>query len=168
MGGIIGAFFGFFIGSTILGFILTPFLGGLIGAFLGSSAGRNIEYTLRGGARQNRKNSRNFYNEFYEQFFRDAQNSQYKNRYNSGQSYNNHGYPGQNSNIPTVDYYKILGCTGNDSDNEIKRQYRKMVSEFHPDRVAGKDLSPEFVKLAEDKFREVQDAYEKIRKERGF
>jgi len=42
------------------------------------------------------------------------------------------------------------------------------VFEYHPDKIISKGLPDEFVKLAHDKFREIQEAYEYIRKERGI
>jgi len=65
-------------------------------------------------------------------------------------------------------YYSVLGCDPGDSNEEIKKQYRKRVSEFHPDKIASKGLPEEFTQFAEDKFREIQEAYEKIKAERGF
>jgi len=65
-------------------------------------------------------------------------------------------------------YYAILGVTPQDSDEEIKRQYRRKVSEFHPDKIAGKGLPEEFTRFAEEKFREIQEAYDAIRSERGI
>jgi DnaJ-domain-containing protein 1 len=64
--------------------------------------------------------------------------------------------------------YEILKCTPEDSDDEIKRQYRRLVQEYHPDRIASLDLPPEFNQLAHDKFREITRAYEMIKKERGL
>jgi DnaJ like chaperone protein len=49
---------------------------------------------------------------------------------------------------------------------EIKAAYRQLTLQNHPDRVAS--LGPEFVKVAEDKFKAVQEAYEEIRREKGF
>ena len=63
-------------------------------------------------------------------------------------------------------YYAILGCSTNDSDGQIKKQYRKLVSEYHPDKIASKGLPEEFTKFANDKFREIQGAYEVIKKEK--
>ena len=63
-------------------------------------------------------------------------------------------------------YYAILGCNGNDSDDQIKKQYRKLVSEYHPDKIASKGLPEEFTKFANDKFREIHGAYEEIKKEK--
>jgi len=65
-------------------------------------------------------------------------------------------------------YYGILGCGRYDSDDQIKKQYRKLVSDYHPDKIASKGLPDEFIKFANDKFREIQEAYEVIKAERGI
>lgn len=71
--------------------------------------------------------------------------------------------------IKDVDkYHAILGCSPGDPDDQIKRQYRKRVAEYHPDKIASKGLPEEFTKFAAEKFREIQDAYENIKKERGI
>ena len=62
--------------------------------------------------------------------------------------------------------YRILGVDKNASIEEIKSAYRKLASQYHPDKVA--NLGDEFVQLAEEKFKVIQDAYAKIREERGF
>lgn len=64
--------------------------------------------------------------------------------------------------------YHILGCTSDDPDEKIKKQYRHLVQTYHPDKIASKGLPNEFIQLANDKFREIQTAYEQIRKRRGF
>ncbi len=65
-------------------------------------------------------------------------------------------------------YYAILGCDPKDSNERIKQQYRKLVRDFHPDTVAAKGLPEEFITFAHDKFREIQSAYEIIKKERNL
>ena len=65
-------------------------------------------------------------------------------------------------------YYAILGIHSRASDDEIKRQYRKLVKEYHPDTIASKGLPEEFNKFAHDKFREIQDAYDAVKQERGI
>jgi DnaJ like chaperone protein len=62
--------------------------------------------------------------------------------------------------------YKILEINKNSSDAEVKRAYRKMVKKYHPDKLQG--LGEEHIKGAEEKFRQVQKAYEHIQKERGL
>src|SRR5258707_831642 len=51
------------------------------------------------------------------------------------------------------DYYEILGVTKTSSADEIKKSYRKVAMQFHPDRNPGD-------KAAEDKFKEAAEAYE--------
>ena len=65
-------------------------------------------------------------------------------------------------------YYAILGCDSSDSNEHIKSQYRKLVLDYHPDKIASKGLPEEFTKFANDKFREIQEAYEFIKKERNL
>ncbi|TDU43624.1 DnaJ like chaperone protein [Gelidibacter sediminis] len=62
--------------------------------------------------------------------------------------------------------YKILEITKEATNDEIKAAYRKMAKKYHPDRVI--HLGEEHQKGAEDKFRQVQEAYEKLQKERKF
>ncbi|MCP4295336.1 MAG: DnaJ domain-containing protein, partial [Proteobacteria bacterium] len=52
------------------------------------------------------------------------------------------------------------------TDAEVKTAYRKMVKKYQPDKL--RNLGPEHIKGAEDKFRQVQRAYEHIQKERGI
>lgn len=64
--------------------------------------------------------------------------------------------------------YTVLGLSPNATDEEVKKSYRKLVSEYHPDKIASKGLPEEFVTFASDKFREIQSAYDDIRKVRGL
>ncbi len=62
--------------------------------------------------------------------------------------------------------YKILEIDKNASDDEVKKAYRKMAKKYHPDRVVTQDEA--IKKGAEEKFKEVQKAYETIQRERGI
>lgn len=62
--------------------------------------------------------------------------------------------------------YKILEIDKTASVDEIKAAYRKMAKKYHPDKVA--HLGEEHRKGAEEKFRQVQDAYELLQKELRF
>ena len=67
-----------------------------------------------------------------------------------------------------ADPYVVLGVAYDASDDEIKRTYRRLVKENHPDSLIGRGVPPEFVKLANDKLAAINAAYEKIRMERDF
>jgi len=62
--------------------------------------------------------------------------------------------------------YKILEIDKTATNDEIKKAYRKMAKKYHPDKVM--HLGKEHQKGAEEKFRQVQEAYEQLQKERGF
>ena len=66
----------------------------------------------------------------------------------------------------TENAYKILEIDKSASVDEIKKAYRKMAKKYHPDRLI--HLGKEHQKGAEEKFRQVQEAYEQLQKERGF
>ncbi len=63
-------------------------------------------------------------------------------------------------------YYQVLGVPENASDDEIKKAYRKKASEYHPDKVSY--LGEDFKKIAEEKFRKVNEAYNRIKASRGI
>ncbi len=62
--------------------------------------------------------------------------------------------------------YKILGIEATASDEDVKRAYRKMAITFHPDKVA--QMGEAYQKGAKEKFQQIQDAYENIKKKRGI
>ena len=64
------------------------------------------------------------------------------------------------------DYYYFLGIPQNASAEDIKKAYRKMAVAHHPDKVA--HMGEEYLKGAKEKFQQIQDAYEAIKKRRGI
>jgi len=66
----------------------------------------------------------------------------------------------------TDEAYKILEISPDASETEIKKAFRKMAVKFHPDKVS--HLGEDYKKAAEEKIKKVNEAYEKIKKERGF
>ncbi len=66
----------------------------------------------------------------------------------------------------TESAYTILEITTAATDKEVKKAYRKLVKKHHPDKL--QHLGEEHIKGALEKFRQIQEAYEKIQKERGF
>ena len=67
---------------------------------------------------------------------------------------------------PGKDPYAVLGLARGAGDGEIKRAYRKLISQHHPDKLG--DVPEELKRRAEDRAREINAAYETIRSERGI
>ena len=66
----------------------------------------------------------------------------------------------------TTSAYKILKISPEVSDVEAKKAYRRMANKFHPDKVH--HLGEDFQKMAEEKFKKVNEAYQQIKSERGI
>ncbi|GEA60423.1 co-chaperone DjlA [Vibrio comitans] len=64
--------------------------------------------------------------------------------------------------------YEILGVEASAEPKEIKRAYRKLMNEHHPDKLSAKGLPPEMLEVAKEKAQEIQNAYDVVKKERGF
>ncbi|AZT83302.1 co-chaperone DjlA [Marinobacter sp. NP-4(2019)] len=61
------------------------------------------------------------------------------------------------------DAYKALGVSPSASDEEIKKVYRKLMSENHPDKLAGRGLPESMREMAEERTREISHAYDVIK-----
>jgi DnaJ like chaperone protein len=62
--------------------------------------------------------------------------------------------------------YRILEIEPTSSDDDVKKAFRTMAMKYHPDKVS--HLGEDFKKVAHEKFRKVQEAYDQIKKERGL
>ncbi|WP_417529609.1 co-chaperone DjlA [Marinobacter lipolyticus] len=61
------------------------------------------------------------------------------------------------------DAYKALGVSPSASDADIKKAYRKLMSENHPDKLAGRGLPESMREMAEERTREISHAYDVIK-----
>lgn len=79
------------------------------------------------------------------------------------------GYQGPQSQQVTIeDAYAILGIDKSASDAEMKKAYRRQMSQHHPDKLVAKGLPDEMIKDATEKTQQIKSAYERIRESRGL
>lgn len=72
------------------------------------------------------------------------------------------------SDEPTVEQaYAVLGVERKATDAEVKRAYRRLLSQHHPDKLVSKGLPEEMMKLATEKTHEIRQAYETITRARA-
>lgn len=91
----------------------------------------------------------------------------------SQQSHHQSSHSGQSYTPPPSrdrlkDAYTILGVTENATDPEVKKAYRKQMSQHHPDKLVAKGLPPEMMNMAKEKAQEIQQAWELIKEQRGI
>jgi DnaJ like chaperone protein len=66
------------------------------------------------------------------------------------------------------DAYKALGVGKDSTDAEIKRAYRKLMSQYHPDKLIGQGMPADMVAMATEQAKEIQVAYDLIKKSRNL
>lgn len=64
--------------------------------------------------------------------------------------------------------YAILGVSPSAEDAEVKRAYKRLMNQHHPDKLVAKGLPEEMIKLATEKTQEIKAAYEAVKKTRGM
>jgi len=69
-----------------------------------------------------------------------------------------------NDSLTLSQAYKILGVNKNSSEAEIKKAYRRLMSQHHPDKLVSKGLPDEMIQLATEKTQEIRKAYDLIKK----
>ena len=102
--------------------------------------------------------SGNFYQEYHYQ-----QNGSQQSQQGSYGGYR------QANNAPSIEAaYNVLGVSASDDQNTVKRAYRKLMNEHHPDKLAAKGLPDEMMELAKEKAQQIQAAYDLICKHKGW
>ena len=66
------------------------------------------------------------------------------------------------------DAYKALGVTKDSTDAEIKRAYRKLMSQYHPDKLIGQGVPEDMIAMATEQAKEIQIAYDLVKKSRNI
>lgn len=79
------------------------------------------------------------------------------------------GSNAQQSSATSIDAaYTALGVDASIDDKGLKRAYRKLMSEHHPDKLIAKGVPEAMIKVATERSQEIQSAYEAVRKHRGL
>ena len=88
----------------------------------------------------------------------------------TNQQQQHHHQPNQFSSdrFTIKDAYEELGVAQTATPDEIKKAYRRMMSQNHPDKLIAKGLPPEMIKVATQKTQRIKQAYEKIKETKGF
>ena len=68
-----------------------------------------------------------------------------------------------NTNLTLEECYIILGCNPSDSMQIIKKRYRELISEYHPDKIQSKGLPDSFIKFATEEMQKINLAYDTIK-----
>jgi len=99
---------------------------------------------------------------FYEHIYSQQQKQQYQrqNSYQQSSSY-------QKPTSLLDDAYTLLGVAKSTPMTEVKRAYRRLMSQNHPDKLMAKGLPEEMLKIATEKTQRIQAAYEMICEARG-
>ena len=72
--------------------------------------------------------------------------------------------PGAQQRVQAV-FFNVSPQAG---DEEVKKAYRRLLSQHHPDKLVAKGLPEEMMKLASERTHQIRTAYEQIRHHRGF
>jgi len=75
---------------------------------------------------------------------------------------------GKSHKVILKEAYAILDVSEHASDVDVKRAYRRLMNQHHPDKLASKGLPEEMMKLATEKTQEIKAAYETVKKSRGM
>ena len=81
---------------------------------------------------------------------------------------NSQGFSGRSSVDELKNAYKALGLDSSVTDRELKKAYRKLMSQHHPDKLIAQGIPDDMMKVATEKAQEIQVAYDLIKKSRSL
>ncbi|MGB5540896.1 MAG: co-chaperone DjlA [Gammaproteobacteria bacterium] len=76
--------------------------------------------------------------------------------------------PGAPRAQPVSQAYEVLGVQRTASDAEVKKAYRRLMNQHHPDKLIAKGLPEEMIRIATEKTQQIKEAYEQIKENRGM
>jgi DnaJ like chaperone protein len=85
-----------------------------------------------------------------------------------GHTYSRHRQQVPNKGQSLEQSYAALGIKADASAQEIKRAYRKLVSQYHPDKLVSQGLPEEMMEMSKKRVREINAAYDKIKASKGI
>ena len=101
--------------------------------------------------------------------FSQAQLDQRLSMQDGAYQFNQHGgWDPQMAEKRLKDAFKVLGIEEDADTKTIKRAYRKLMNEHHPDKLAASGLPVEMMEMAKQKAQEIQAAYEEIKRQKGL
>jgi DnaJ like chaperone protein len=90
-----------------------------------------------------------------------------QNRFAGGAGYQHQQGAGPRGATHSLDdAYQALGVSSSDSDKDIKRAYRKLISQYHPDKLIGQGVPEDMIQKATERSKEIHAAYDMIDKHR--
>ncbi len=85
----------------------------------------------------------------------------------AGESFHQQGSTNRPSSKQLLnDAYKVLGVSESAETGEVKKAYKKLMAQHHPDKLVAKGLPPEMMEVAKQKTQDIQAAYDLINKHR--
>lgn len=102
----------------------------------------------------------------------ETKNQQYKQEWKNEEpknNFNKNAYRQKSSpNKDLQDAYEALNVKPSMTDEEIRKAYQKLVSQFHPDKLVGQGMPPDLVNAATERFKKIQAAYDFIKQKRSI
>lgn len=116
------------------------------------------------------RNSGYDYQQSSQENYQNDRNSSYESGYGKGNSEDeSRSYNGNYSSQSKLDAaYKVLGIEKSASDDEVKKAHRRLMLKYHPDRLASQGLTEEMIRMYTEKAKDIQAAFDLIKKERGL
>ncbi|MCB1583494.1 MAG: co-chaperone DjlA [Marinicella sp.] len=100
--------------------------------------------------------------------YQQHQSDSWQGRSNGGSRQHRHQrQTAQNRSAPFNPYH-VLGVDQTDNKATVRRAYKRLMSQHHPDKLIAKGLPPEMMKVAEEKAKQVQLAWEKVKELKGW